>query len=149
MGPRSAVTRASACRLLTLVTASVLALGCVARAQGFEAWNAAWRADLSDRTGTVTSIKVLDRAGPGADLVTDSVRIRNLDARTIEVAWLGGRCVTDARFSLAPEPGDTIGLRYEIGGPCAAADATGYALEIQFARAVAAATIDAVPDWGP
>ena len=111
MGRRPSNLPAFAGRALVLVAGAAIALGCVARAQGFEAWNGAFRADVSDRTGTVASIAVLERPGPGSELAGGAIRLRNVDRRTVEVAWLGGACATNARFSLAPEPNDAIGLR--------------------------------------
>ncbi|HYL40289.1 MAG TPA: hypothetical protein VET90_03175 [Candidatus Binatus sp.] len=132
-----------------LAAGAALVVGCVVRAQGFEARNATWRAEVTDRTGTVASVAVLDAAGGGAALASDTVRLQNLDARTIEVAWLGGSCVGEARFSLAPEPNDAIALRYEIGPLCSTSAAAGYAFQIRFVRPVDSSTIDAAPDWGP
>jgi hypothetical protein len=149
MGRRSSVLRASTWRLPALVALAVLAGGCVARELGFEDWNNWWTADVSDRTGDVVSIDVLDAAGPGADLASDGVRVRNVDASTIEVAWLGGTCVDCARFSITPESGDRIGLRYDIGPPCDTPAAAGYAVEIRFRHPVEAAAIMPIPDWGP
>jgi hypothetical protein len=149
MGHRTSVSRASCCRTLALLAGAAIALGCVARAQGFEDWNTAWTADVSDRTGGVASIQVLDAAGPGDQLAADAVRLRNLDPTTVEVAWLGGACVACAHFSLAPESGARIDLRYDIGAPCDVPATAGYAVEIRFRHPIDAGSIVAVPDWGP
>ncbi|HYL41406.1 MAG TPA: hypothetical protein VET90_08865 [Candidatus Binatus sp.] len=136
-------------RTLVLAAGAAVVAGCVARAQGFEARNATLRAEVSDRTGSVASIRLLDRPGTGGVLAAEAVRLSNLDPETVEVAWLGGPCLDEARFSLAPQPADAIGLRYEIGGPCALPGAAGYALQIRFRSPVDAATIQVTSDWGP
>lgn len=136
-------------RVVVILAGAALVLGCVPRAQGFEDSTATWRAEVSDRTGSVASIHVLDAAAPGPALAGDGVRLENLGPSTVEVAWPGGSCVDSARFSLAPAQGDAIDLRYDIGAPCPVPAAGGYAVEISFRHPIDARTITAVPDWGP
>jgi hypothetical protein len=149
MGRRGSVSRAWLVRTLGLLAAAALACGCVGRAQAFEDWNAAWTAEVSDRTGDVVSIEVLDAALPGADLAGDTVRVQSVDPRTVEIAWLGGACSDCAHFSLAAAAADRVGLRYDIGAPCDVPSAAGYALAIRFRRPIDPASITAIPDWGP
>lgn len=149
MGRPTPSAVASIPRKAALLAAAAFALGCVPQAHAFEDWNAAWTAEVSDRTGGVASIEVLDAADPGPDLTREAIRLWNVDASTIEVAWRGGACMDCAHFSLAPAPAERIGLRYDIGPPCDVPAAAGYGMTIRFAHPVDAAAITAIPDWGP
>jgi hypothetical protein len=149
MGRRASVRRASSWQALAFAAVSVVVLGCVGHAQGFRDWNDHWAADVSDRTGAVASIAVLDAAGPGSDLAADAIRVRNVTPTTIEVAWPGGSCVTLAHFSLASDAGARIDLRYDIGAPCDDPAPAGYAVDIRFRQPLDAGSIVAIPDWGP
>jgi hypothetical protein len=134
---------------LALLCLAGLAIGCMPPLGVFKAWTATWTVELSDRTGSVASIRILDAAGPGAPLVSDGVRLRNLDSTTIEVAWLGGSCVDCVHFSFAPARNAAVGLRYALGAPCDRASAAGFALAIGFDREIDARDIAATSDWGP
>lgn len=149
MGRPASVSRASVRRTVALLAGALVMLGCVPRAQGFRDWNDRWTADVSDRTNSVAAIEVLDAAAPGPELAADAVRLQNVDPTTVEIAWLGGACMSAARFSLASEPGAVIDLRYDLGAPCAVPAPSGYALDVHFRRPVDARSIVAVPDWGP
>jgi len=127
----------------------LLVTGCLGRVQGFADWTSDWRTELDDRTGAVSSIAVLDGAGPVDDLSSDTVRLRNVGPTVIEVAWMGGACLDCARFSLAPGRGSDLDLRYDLGPPCEEPVAIGYAFEIRFVHAIDAGSIVVTPNWGP
>jgi hypothetical protein len=134
---------------VTFALGGLLVCGCLGRAQGFGDRNDAWAADLSDRTGTVSSIHVLDRPEVVGDLPSDTVRVRNVSPTIVEVAWAGGPCLDCAHFTLAPWRGDEVSLRYDLGPPCVDRPAVRFALEIRFDRPTDAAAINAVSNWGP
>ena len=149
MGARGPRHPALAPRIVLLLGCALLVPGCVPHAQAFEDWNTAWTAELSDRTGAVAAIDVLDAASPGAALAADIVRLQNLDPSTVEVAWLGGTCSDCAHFSLSSDARVGIELRYDIGAACDQPAPGGYALRIRVAHPVDAAAITPIPDWGP
>jgi len=126
----------------------------MARAQEFEATSASWTTEVSDRTGSVAAISIVDNPGAWTDLAADSVALRNLSPTVVEIAWKGAACTDCAHFDLTPSDGDGLELRYDLGSPpdrCVIRPDTilVYALDIRFIAPVDVARITAVPSCGP
>lgn len=161
--------RATAAAVLAAVT--LVASGCLARPQHFEALGTTpgpWIAEINDLTGSLVAARAEPRPDE-AGLASSRVRLRNLAPDTIEVGWLANACLSSTFFSLVTER-DGIELRFDLGGPCAAGDVAAsiapagrpdpgssaappalvpYAIELRFSRPMPVASVTAVAPSTP